>query len=466
MKLESFDQWFAIRPNHKDSEFWPARMIFDLDKGIWVETVNFSDQSKRLNFETDTMTGWLDYQCPTTVVRPRIQTVAGSTISVDTPATRDSYRLVAEAVLKNVFIEDLSEKVFIGIAVSHPAIHAWINPCLVQRSKLASQQDAIKTSIVLSEPKERKFELQDGTEAVVTSTAAVSGGAIHEDTLLELRFPAPVDYDTVTRIIWRTTTIFSFMIGHRLRAPIYELPTIRKRRWNDNEQEIIAELWYRPARQGSDAQPAEHSCLTTEGSTSISLNALLNHSVGGIDEMIYLADIIQTCDDKGIPLVQAYGELVGCLEDFDTRYFGSGADPALASAIQQIYRLVKQHGNSDDLSMFQRLRQSHRNSYSLLKRLERLHEHWHSDGFRGDPDLRRVRDIRNLVPHGRGLHLGRDTVEAMIAFRSYLIALGRYHVLRALGCTGAEVGSAFMRQPHRYGRFVPKETIGAASALI
>ena len=103
-----------------------------------------------------------------------------------------------------------------------------------------------------------------------------------------------------------------------------------------------------------------------------------------------------------------------------------------------------------------KLVQGAKNSYSLSRRLERLHSYWRDDGFRGSPDIRRIRDLRNLLPHGRGLDVSSDVAQEMVAFSYYLAALGRYHVLRALGCTGDEIAAALSRRMHRYGMFVPQ----------
>ncbi|MEH3117220.1 MAG: hypothetical protein PGN25_06340 [Methylorubrum populi] len=470
MKLDNFEEWFAIRANHSDDDHWPGRLSFDLENGIYLTTARFAGDADSFGdptFHARTMTGWLDYQRPTTLIHPWIQTVGGFTASVDAPAMRASYRFVVNAVLKNVFLEDIDERMFTGLVVEHPAINAWINPRLVDHDWSRSENAGLPSlSVAVEPPRQRTFRLQDGTEAVVTSaTRAPQGEAmtLHEYTVLRLRFPEPVDYEAITRLTWRISVLFEFMIGARTEAPVYQLPTTRTRMWNDEPREVVAEFWYLPARKGRNksVSPRASQRLTVEGRSAISLEALLNRVVGGSDELIYLANVIQSVEDQELSLTQGYGELIGCLEDFDGRQFGSGADPDFRDSMQSLARVVQQHGSEADRALFERLRGGARNSYSLLKRLERLHQFWSDDDFRGNPNLRRIRDIRNLLPHGQGLQLSSNVAHEMVTYLSYLTALGRYHVLRALGCTGDEIAAAFSWQAHRYGMFVPERTFRA-----
>ena len=52
-----------------------------------------------------------------------------------------------------------------------------------------------------------------------------------------------------------------------------------------------------------------------------------------------------------------------------------------------------------------------------------------------------------------------DVAKDMNGYLPYLTALGRYHVLKALDFTGDQIGAAFSRQAHRYGKFVPERMI-------
>ena len=53
----------------------------------------------------------------------------------------------------------------------------------------------------------------------------------------------------------------------------------------------------------------------------------------------------------------------------------------------------------------------------------------------------------------------------MATFNLYLASLGRYHVFRALGCTGDEIAAAFSWQAHRYGPFVPERMFEDSDSL-
>lgn len=463
VKLKNFEEWFAIRAGHRDDDHWPGRLTFDLEEGIYLTTARFASNAESYGdatFHASTMTGWLDYQRPTTLIYPWIQASHGLTLSMDTPAMRSSYRFVVNAVLKNVFLEDINEPIFTGLVVDDPAMHAWIKPNLVSHD-WDYNDDPLgpRLSVEVAASQQRSTTLSDGTEATVTSATRVPIDAaltLDEYSILWLRFPKPVSYDTITRVIWRISTAFSFLIGCRVGSPVYQLPTTHTRKWNHVDREVVAELWYPPAKKGRNAPPDVSSRIIVEGRSSLSLAQVLELVVGKRDELIYLANIIQTIDDNDMPTTQGYGELLGCLERFDANQFGSGADPNFPAKMRGLKRVVQQHGSKADQELFRSLCEGNQNGYSLLRRLERLHNYWRDDGFRGSPDLRRIRDLRNLLPHGRGLDVSSDVAQEMAIYNQYLSALGRYHVLRALGCAGDEIAAAFSRKAHRYGMFVPR----------
>lgn len=459
MKLKSFEEWFAIRPNHSDeADYLPGRINFDLHEGIYLDTIWFSGSKNGDIASGQTLTGWLDYQRPATLIQPWVQSCRGSTISVDTPAMRESYRFFARALLKNVFLEDISAPIFTGLAVEHPAFHAWVNPCLVDLS-WPCLEDTL--SVDIQPEYHRNFTLADGTRAKITGATHVHGREatkLEEYTLLELKFPAPVNFDAICRAAWRVSAIFEFLIGTRVYAPVYYLPTTHKRRWNEEEQDVVAELWYRPAFKNNlpDDLPEAHHRLTYEKRSPVSLEALLNHVSGGSDELIFLADKIQSVEDRDLPLTQGYIELLGCLEAFDERMFGSGADENFKNDMRNLEELIEKHGSAANIALFKRIKGSLPNRFSLLRRLERLHKMWKDDGFRGNPDLKRIRDLRNIVPHGQGLEVSSDVAQELSVYRRYLTTLGRYHVLKVFGYTADQIAATFLCAPHRYGMFIPE----------
>jgi len=84
---------------------------------------------------------------------------------------------------------------------------------------------------------------------------------------------------------------------------------------------------------------------------------------------------------------------------------------------------------------------------------------WRADGFRGDLDLARLVQIRNLKPHGRGREVSPDVFREIIRLTPLLCALARYHVLKVLGFDRSAIAAGFARLPHRYGMFVPIDLV-------
>ena len=413
----------------------------------------------------ETLTGWLDYQRPATLIQPWLQSIGGLSIGVDTPVMRERQRFVANALIKNVFLEDISAAIFTGLVVEHPAIHAWVNPCLVNKG-WSRPEDASHPALAvdIQPPQERTFILANGTQATVTSMTRAprsENTTLEENTVLRLQFPQPVDYGAITRLAWRITALFESLIGARVQAPVYHLPTTHKRLWNGEECAVVAEFWYRPIsrKKRNDAIPNIDRRLTLEKRSAVSLETLLNLITDGNDKLIFLADQIQSVEDHDLSITQGYIEILGCLEAFDERTFGSGADKTHASGMKRLTDLVDKHGAEGDKILFKRIATSASNKFSLLKRLERLHHMWSQDGFRGAPDLSRIRDLRNIVPHGRGLEMSSEVAQEMAIYLRYLTALGRYHVMKVLGFTGDQIGAAFSWQAHRYGEFVPKRMV-------
>lgn len=468
MKLEAFDEWFAIRMNYQEQENdpWPGRLVFDPADGFYLTTAHFT--SGRVGDAPpdckSTITGWLDYQRPTTLVNPWIQAVESCTFSVDTPRIRELYRFVVNAVLKNIFLEDISDPIFTGLIVGDAAINAWICPRLLAHHWETNEKPLPpKLAVGVETPQHRSFTLSNGTEVTLTSTARPKreqSFTVDEHSVLRLQFPEPVNYDVIMRLVWRISSVFSFLIGADLGAPVYQLPTTHAREWNGEKRQVTAELWYTPSKHASYTPPPIYDRLMVEGSSSLTLPQVLELLLGKQDELIYLANVIQAVENSDLSITQGFGEILGCLEKFDTMQFGSGASADFKPRMDHLEKVVRKHGSEDDQALFQRMRGGTRNSYSLMRRLDRLHQHWHNDGFRGSPDLSRMRDIRNLIPHGRGLEVSSDVAREMATFNRYLSALGRYHVLRALGCTADEIANAFSMQIHRYGIFIPKPSSG------
>ncbi|TQM93952.1 hypothetical protein [Roseinatronobacter monicus] len=91
--LEGFEEWFAIRNQHSDDDIWPGKLKFSEDTGIMLEAIRHLDSGNHSDApccDKGTITGYLDYQRPTTIIDPWVQSQGGGSIGVDTPVIPSS----------------------------------------------------------------------------------------------------------------------------------------------------------------------------------------------------------------------------------------------------------------------------------------------------------------------------------------------------------------------------------------
>lgn len=125
-------------------------------------------------------------------------------------------------------------------------------------------------------------------------------------------------------------------------------------------------------------------------------------------------------------------------------------------------RLIQCYGDEEEKAVCERIGASFRNEFSLKQRLERLVGMWSAGGFRGNPDLRRLVEIRNLKPHGRGREISPALFREITAFLPFLSGLARYHGLGLMGFDREAIAAGFARVPHLYGGFVPMDLVPAS----
>jgi hypothetical protein len=472
MRMEGFEDWFAIRIGHRDDEIWPSRVVYDPKEGISLSVINFAGPELWYSnpcFEAETITGYLDYQRPATIIKPFIQSASPGSIGVDTQLVRARYRIIANGILKNFHLESLSDQCFTGLRVHLPSFHAWIAPQLI-RSDYAQVQDLPSVSVQVGEPSRREFSLAGGVraEVLVYSSAADDGDdlPVRQHTLLSLTLPNATDYETIMRIAAALDITFGFLVGTRLETAVCGLPTTRTRRWNDADETVTAESWIVPAWKRTAIPPHRHGRMSTEENSPVGPQRLLEFCVARQDDLTYLMNMVLAAEMHDLRADDCFVEILGCLEDFDKTQFGSGADPQIRLVARRIRRLVEQRGDEEERALCQRIGAGFRNEFSLRQRLERLIGMWSADGFRGRPDPVRLVQIRNMKPHGRGRELSPEVFREIVIFLPFLCALARYHVLRILGFDRAAIAASFARTPHRYGKFVPSDLIpaGVASA--
>lgn len=463
MKLENFDEWFAIRPNHADTgRHIEGRLKFNVDSGVSLDAISFGLGVNDWNtvITGGTMTGWIDYQRPATLVEPWTQSFSGLNLGVNTPTVRDRRRYVASAILKNVFLTDINEAIFEGIIFQHPALHAWINPRLIEQEDVTQAAEEKRwLNIGVSRKIERNFSLADGTKVSLVSSNRVSGQqdvSIDTQTQLTLSFAKPVSFVEIPKFIWRLSTIFEFLVAKRFEAPGYKIITTQTREWNSEHEKITAEYIYCPTKRKKicyDLPPISER-MTTENTSSVPIESILSYAIGLNDELIYLANAVQSARDFDLDLATGFTTIVACLEDFDRREHGSGRSLEFNNDIANLKKVVSKYGTKRTKSFFRQVKGKIPNSYSLTQRLERLHESWKQDGFRGEPNLKHIRDIRNMIAHGRGFELSSSIFSDMVFQVDHLTALGRYHVMRKLGFSAEDIKLSFKRNFQNYGRYV------------
>ena len=458
MRLERFEQWFAVRSGHSDEEVNPARLTYDPDHGVSMSAIRFAEPQhwySHPDFTGETITGYLDYQRPATVVSPFIRSASPGTMAAG-HVVRASYEVVGNGVLLDMHLTSLSDACFLGFKALLPSFHAWVAPALVH-TDLTNLDGLPALSMQIAAPSHRDFDVA-GARVQVDSVAATRSDPgsvpVFEQTRLSVALPEPVTYERALRLSAATDTVFAFLVGTRLEYPVIWLPVAPDAA---SRQDLVAEAHVVPTWRRERHPPHWLQRFSVERGSPVPVEGVLAFCLEPRENILYLMDLVLASEGNDTRADDCYGEMLGCLEDFDTAQNGSGADPALREAKRRLSRLVAQHGTADDVAACNRIGRAYRNAYSLRQRLERLVGQWRDDGFRGNPDLARIVAIRNIKPHGRGHELSLETFREINIYLPFLCALARYHVLRRLGFDRTAIAEGFTRMANRYGPFVPED---------
>lgn len=461
--LESFEEWFAVRNRHSDDDIWPGKLKFSEDTGITLEAICHVDNGSVSDApccETGTITGYLDYQRPTTIIDPWVQSQGGGSIGVDTPVMRAKSRILASAILKNIHLEDPNEKCFTALNMDMPAFSAWYAPQLVKSGYERLKGNTFpKASVAIDHPTHEKFTLNDKKSATVRSlveTPEEEGVTkIAQRTFLKFEFPTPVDYSTVQKWIWRVNTMFSFLLGCQMAQNPYRINTTHTREWNGKDEQVTAELFFRPIFNSKLHNVKWHEALFQRHNCAPTTEELLNAISEQSDDLFYLMNIVLRMEKPEKLSASDFGELVGCIEDFDIKVNGSRSSRDVKAARKKLRAVVKQHGDDVDINTLHELENGQPNRLTLAERLHRLQQKWSENGFRGTIDIDRIKKIRNNVSHGRGGELSGDDYQQLVWLNYDLCALARFHVFDKLGFEAEAIGAAFRRLGFRYGRYAP-----------
>ncbi len=427
---KAFEEWFAVISNveDEDEEFWPGRLSFDPNEGMALEVTSFSNfesksmfqgkHSSESIFEQSVINGYFDYQCPTTLLKPFIQKTYGAKIGYLTPVMRSKYRVVVNGILKNVHLENVEEKIFLGIGGKSDVLHSWLAPKGVENTYDSSTK---KRTIEYQEYDKKEIQLSDGYS--ISISHLISGPSDWDSMTLAgktsfmLKFSKPMALYPALSLYSSLQGFLTFLIGDRLTRNSIHLPTTKTVKWNDEYKEIYAELLVSFKKNTLDTP--EHPALRffTQHQSEIPLKDIFLKWQNINKDTLYFMTLITSVEmhDKDTDIINKYTNIIGCLEKFDKNKFGG--------------------------------------KKALVKRLERLVKPYHDDGFRGNPDLKKIKEYRNYHPHGDGASLTSDMIKEMYWFSNFLCALSRYHILKELGFSADSISSAFRRKMNVYGSF-------------
>lgn len=432
--FNEFEEWFAIRDGHDDDNIWPGRLSFSPENGVVLEAVRFSsdgDFYQAPDCDTGTITGYLDYQRPTTIINPWVQSQGGGSFGVNTPFILSKVQIIGSAILKNIHLTDVNEECFIGLTMDLPSFNSWYDPEIVSAdSKFSRKKGYVEFKVVVDKPEHKKFSLAENIDAEVYVCAnKKTEGAVTsliQQTYLCLKFPEPVDLNSVLEKVWRFNTLFSFFLGHAMAQNPCRLSTTFTRKWNNEAHPLVSELFFRPIFDSKTEHVERHDALFTRQNCKIDVDQLLNCAVEKSRPLFYLMNMVLFMEHSKKFSPNDFSGFIGCIEDFHETLFGSGSSK----------------------------------KRTLRDRLEKMQEDWSDSGFRGAPELKKIVDLRNDISHGRTVSLQGNDYQDLIYLCSYLCALSRFHIFRMLGLSDEDIGKAFRRVCHRYGRYAPSENAG------
>lgn len=461
--FEEIDEWFAIRNKHSDDDIWPAKLRFSEKKGVIIDAVCFSGDGKFFkspDCDTGTITGYLDYQRPTTVVKPWVQSQIGGGIGVDTPVVRAKARLLASALLKNMHLCDPSEKCFTALYAEMPAFNSWFAPQLVKTDFDSDNYYGPPAfTVEIDRPFREEFNLNDDSDVVIQSFAGTTTDnnttTVTQRTWLTFEFSEAIDLSEIQKRIWRVNTLFSFLLGHQMAQSTYRLKTTHTRQWNGNDNHVTAELLFRPVFESAKDHVEWHDALFTRPDCAIGSQELLKAACERPDSLFYLMYMVLLMERPKKLSASDFSELLGCIEDFDISIYGSGSSKQIRSARRAVRKLVQAHGTDDELNTLDDLIEKQPNRLTLAERIDRLQADWAESGFRGKPSSAEIVKIRNDISHGRGAILSTEDYQKIVLFSDYLCALSRFHVFKLLGIPVRDIGSAFGRMAYMYGKYAP-----------
>ncbi|RMB12721.1 HEPN domain-containing protein [Eilatimonas milleporae] len=462
--LESFDEWFAVRDGHDDDRIWPGRLSFSIKNGVVLEAIAFPDGGnfyQAPNCDTGTITGYLDYQRPTTIINPWVQSRGGGSMGVDTPVVRSKARIIGSAILKNIHLTDINERCFTGVSMDLPAFSSWYAPRIVKTDfSFPNDKGPADVSVDVDRPEHSEFVLNDQTKVTIDSYAhpATEGAvtSVTQRTSLWFQFSEAANYEAVIKRIWRVNILFSFLLGHRMAQSPYHLHTTHTRSWNEEDRPVVAELLFRPTFKSKTEHLEWHDALFTRHNCTLDARSILNAAAEQPDALFYLMNMVLLMEHPKKLSANTFSEFMGCVEDFDQTVFGSGSSSDLKALRKSLKKVVAEHGSEADKRTLGDLLHRSPNRYSLAQRVERLQRAWLDSGFRESPDPIELVKLRNAISHGRAVTLEVDDYQKMVWFGYYLCALSRFHIFRELGLPDEDIGEAFCRVPYRYGMYAPR----------
>ena len=458
----SFSQWFDLQVGDLKDTNWQSYLHQSSENNLELSVIGSDPRDNellRLVNEVKILNGYLDFQTPAVLIDTRIKSLTPGIFG-----RQSKYTIGARALITQIHLENLNERCFMGFTLNSPALHAYIDPQLVGR-EIEQRPDGFIPKLDFLEPKLIEFFLSSGIKIKILSAMQLSTGirdtSIEQSTSLRLMFPESVSFTDCQKIMDRVHFFFCFLTGRSLQLGKNTLHSNKRSVLGDEQSEYIdCKAIYKSSLLSYPTDFGNEFASLTDGRSTVSIENIFDHIVSDKDgALTYFMDMVLKAEVYERRLDDGFIELIGLLENFHKTYFGSGLDKERKDynkeMKQKLKKLVAKSNDKEAIEFLNKLCMAQPGELSLFERLEELKKEWAEDGFRGGPDLRKIKSLRNVKPHGRGNRYSNDDIQYIAMVLPFLTGLSRYHILKYLGFDRESIAKSFHVIRLGLGSFVP-----------